>query len=185
MTEIADRLPPKLSSFVRVLLKVEGAIISLFTLIMGLTFFVVVVLRYGLNADLFAYEEWLLVICFWLYLLASSVGTYHDVHVNADILSYAIKDQRLAWIRRLAVNLIEVVVTAVLIYWSILMVADELSFYPNLQASNALRIPLLVPRLAMPVGFGLMLFFSLLHLYVLVKLGPKGELESDAGPEIP
>ena len=184
MTEIADRLPPKLASFVRLLLKVEGAIISLFTLIMGLTFFVVVVLRYGLNADLFAYEEWLLIICFWLYLLASSVGTYHDVHVNADILSYAIKNKRLAWIRRLVVNVIEIVVTAVLVYWSILMIADELSFYPALEATNALRIPLLVPRLAMPVGFGLMLFYSSLHLYVLLKLGPEGDLETDPGPEL-
>lgn len=181
-----DAIPPFLRGFVFWSLRIKSFLISIFALVMGLTFFVVVILRYGMEADLFAYEEWLLVICFWLYFLASAVGTFEKVHINADLLSYAIKDPRIAFVRSITVYLVELAILSVLIWWSVLMVLDELSFYPNLQATSALRIPMLVPRLAMLVGFAFMAFYTILHIYVEVKtrraVGPIGP---DSPPPIP
>ena len=168
---------------------VKSAFVSVACLIMAFTFLCVVVLRYGFQADLFAYEEWLLVICFWLYFLASALGTYEDTHVNADLLDHLTDNPRLGWLRAVVVCLIELGVSLVVVYWAILMLQDEIAAYPNWQATIALKIPFIVPRIAVLVGFGLMSFYSGLRLYVLLKLGtalPRkqrdGESVSGDGP---
>ncbi len=141
---------------------------------MAFTFLFVVIFRYGFQADLFAYEEWLLIICFWLYFMASALGTYEDTHVNADLLDHVISDPRKKWIRALLVATIELIVSVAVIYWSILMIQDEIDSYPYWQSTIALKIPFIVPRLAVFVGFLFMAFYSALHIYVLLKLGPAG-----------
>ena len=92
----------------------------------SLLFFFVVVFRYGFNADLFAYEEWLLIICFWLYFMAAAIGTWEGSHVNADLLDFVILDPAKRRLRTITITVIELVVTLALIYWSILMMIDEL-----------------------------------------------------------
>jgi TRAP-type C4-dicarboxylate transport system permease small subunit len=156
------------------MLAVKGAFVGVASLIMAFTFLFVVILRYGFRADLFAYEEWLLIICFWLYFMASALGTYEDSHVNADLLDHFITDPRLKWMRALVVATIELVVSLAVIYWAILMIQDEISSYPYWQATIALKIPFLVPRLAVVVGFVFMTFYTGLRIYVLLKLGSAG-----------
>ena len=160
----------------------KSAFVCVASLIMAFTFFCVVILRYGLQADLFAYEEWLLIICFWLYFLASALGTYEDTHVNADLLDHLTDSPRLRWLRAVVVSTIELAVTLAVIYWAVLMLQDELNAYPNWQATIALKIPFIVPRIGVLVGFGLMAFYSGLRLYVLLKLGtvlPRRETGGD------
>ncbi|WP_208991103.1 TRAP transporter small permease subunit [Pseudovibrio sp. Tun.PSC04-5.I4] len=137
------------------------------------TFFLVVIFRYGFGSDLFAYEEWLLIICFWMYFAGSAMGTYDGTHVNADLLTYVIKDPRKAHIRSAIIGAIEFIIAMALVYWSLLMIIDEVGSYPRWRTTIALRIPFLVPRSAMLVGFATMAFYSLLHLIVLLKAGPK------------
>lgn len=153
---------------------------------MAFTFFFVVIFRYIFATDLFAYEEWLLIICFWLYFMASAIGTYDNSHVNADLLEYVIKRPTVRWARSLLVVAIEFVVCLFAIYWSVLMIQDEIGSYPYWQTTIALKIPFLLPRAAVLVGFGFMAFYSFLRLYVLFKLGPEGllrEAASDAGTQ--
>ena len=154
------------------MLAVKGAFVCVASLIMAFTFLCVVILRYGFQADLFAYEEWLLIICIWLYFMASALGTYESSHINADLLSYLTDNPRLNWLRAVIVCIIELVISIVVVYWAILMVQDEITSYPNWQATIALKIPFLVPRIGILLGFGLMTFYSALHLYVLLTLGP-------------
>lgn len=169
------------------MLAVKSAFVSVACLIMAFTFMCVVVLRYGFQADLFAYEEWLLVICFWLYFMGSALGTYENSHINADLLDYLTDNPRLSWLRAVVVGVIELVVSLVVVYWAILMIQDEVATYPNWQATIALKIPFVVPRIAVLVGFVLMAFYSALRLYVLVKLGPPARQDDaaarDRGPE--
>ena len=154
------------------MLAVKNAFVCVASLIMAFTFLCVVILRYGFQADLFAYEEWLLIICFWLYFMASALGTYENSHVNADLLSYLTDNARLNWLRAVVIGVIELLVSLAVVYWAILMVAEEIGTYPNWQSTIALKIPFLVPRLGVLVGFALMSFYSGLRLYVLLKLGP-------------
>jgi len=156
------------------MLAIKGYFVCVTSLIMAFTFLFVVILRYGFQADLFAYEEWLLIICFWLYFMASALGTYENSHVNADLLDHYITEPRLKWIRFLVVATIELVVSLAVIYWAILMIQDEISAYPYWQSTIALKIPFVVPRLAVLIGFIFMTFYSALRIYVLWKLGPAG-----------
>ena len=169
MTYDLSQIPPALRGFVKWSLRIKSFLIAIFTLIMGLTFFAVVVVRYVFEGDLFAYEEWLLIICFWLYFLASAVGTFEKVHINADLLSHVITSPRLLFFRAIAVHVVELAILVVLAYWSVLMILDELSFYPFLQVTNALRIPFVIPRAAMFVGFGYMAFYTALFIYIEIK----------------
>lgn len=172
VTGLVEHIPTPLRRPVRVLLAVKSAFVSVASLIMAATFLCVVILRYIFHADLFAYEEWLLIICFWLYFMASALGTYENSHVNADLLDYLTDNPRLNWLRAVVVCCIELLVTAVCVYWAVLMVRDEISSYPYWQSTIALKIPFLVPRIGILVGFILMAFYSALRLYVLLHLGP-------------
>ncbi|WP_435311863.1 TRAP transporter small permease [Primorskyibacter sedentarius] len=171
MIELADQLPPKLANKVRLLLRVKSAFLMLSTFILALTFFMVVVLRYLLETDLFAYEEWLMPLCFWLFFLGSAVGTYEDSQIKADILESWIKNPVVIWWRKVILTAFELIVTCFLVYYAIEMLIDEISDYPKWQSTIALRIPFFVPRLGMFLGFTLMAFYSALHLYVLLKRG--------------
>ena len=170
MTQIVEHVPAALQRPVRLLLAVNGAFICAASLTMAATFFCVVILRYGFGADLFAYEEWLLIICFWLYFMASAVGTYENSHVSADLMNHLMEDARLRWMRAVLVGAIELVVSLAALYWAVLAIRDEIASYPYWQTTIALKIPFLVPRLAPIFGFGLMAFYTALRLYVLFKL---------------
>ncbi len=177
MTELTDHIPAGLRRPVRVMLAVKSAFVCVASLIMGFTFLCVVILRYGFEADLFAYEEWLLIICFWLYFMASALGTYENSHINADLLNYLTDNERLRWLRSIVVCIIELVVSLAAVYWAVLVIRDEFAAHPYWQATIALKIPFIVPRFAMLFGFGLMSFYSALRLYVLCKLRREPELE--------
>ncbi len=183
MIELADQLPPRVGATVKQLLKIKSFFLILSTFILALTFFMVVVFRYILESDLFAYEEWLLPMCFWLFFLGSAVGTYDDTQIKADILEEWFKNPRAIWMRRVILTAIELFITIFLVYWAVLMLRDELASYPQWQTTIALRIPFFVPRLGIFVGLVFMALYSALHLYVLLKLGVDAfakQLDADA-----
>lgn len=172
MIELADELPPGLARLVRKMVAVKLAIGAVATIALPITFTMVVIFRYFLHADLFAYEEWLLPIAFWLYFLGSSVGSYQDGQIRADILETYLKTPKIKWWRRLVVGVIETTILAVLVFWAGLTIMHDLSAYPFWQTTIALNIPYFIPHLAIFVGFAFMAFYSALHLYVLLKTGP-------------
>ena len=169
MTELVDQLPRALQGPVRGLLAFKTVFVVIACLIMAGTFFFVVIVRYGFEGDLFAYNEWLLMVCFWLFFMGGALGTYDGSHINADLLDYFTEDQRLRWLRKLVVTVIEVVVSIALVYWAVLMIYDEIESYPNWTVTPALKIPFLIPRVGILVGLLMMSFYSALHLYALIK----------------
>lgn len=169
MSDLADKLPDRLQRPVRWMVAVKGAFVSIACLIMAATFFCVVILRYGFQADLFAYNEWLLIICFWLYFMGAALGTYDDTHINADLLSFVTDNPRLKRLRKVIVTVIELIISIAIVYWAVLMIYDEFDSYPTWQTTVALKIPFLVPRMGILIGFVFMTFYSALHLYVLLE----------------
>ncbi len=169
MTELVDQLPRALQGPVRGLLAFKTVFVVIACLIMAGTFFFVVIVRYGFEGDLFAYNEWLLMVCFWLFFMGGALGTYEGSHINADLLDYLTEDQRLRWLRKLVVTAIEVGVSVALVYWAVLMIYDEIESYPNWTVTPALKIPFLIPRAGILVGLLMMSFYSALHLYALIK----------------
>lgn len=166
MRELADEMPDWMSPALKSMVKVKVVCLIASTFVLGITFFMVVVFRYVLKSDLFAYEEWLLPTCFWIYFLGSAVGTYEDSQIRADILASLIKNERLKLLRKLAVTVIEFVITIILVYWAVLMLIDEIAYYPNWQTTIALEIPFIVPRMGIAIGLLFMAIYSGLHVWV-------------------
>ena len=173
MTELVDQLPRALQGLVRAMLAFKSVLVVIACLIMAGTFFFVVIVRYGFEGDLFAYNEWLLMVCFWLFFMGGALGTYEGSHINADLLDYFTEDQRLRWLRKLVVTAIEVGVSVALVYWAVLMIYDEIESYPNWTVTPALKMPFLIPRAGILVGLLMMSFYSALHLYALIKTRPR------------
>lgn len=171
MSELIDNLPQPLTKPIQILLTVKNTIIITASFIMALTFGFVVVARYGFNADLFAYEEWLLVICFWMFFMASAMGTYDKSHINADLLGFVISNVKIVWWRNVIIEVLELLITLAIVYWASLMILEELAAFPDWQTTIALKIPFLVPRFGIWLGFTLMAMYSALHLYALWKTG--------------
>lgn len=169
MSGLAENYTGPGAGAMRGLVKVMNAIIIVCGCIMALTFFSVVILRYIFNADLFAYEEWLLAIAFWMFFMASAVASYRDTHITADILGIVLVNPTAVWWRTLIVKSIELIILAYLSYLGLLMVLEDLGDYPRWQTTIALKIPFIVPRLGIFLGLLMMTVFTLLALIAHVK----------------
>ncbi len=152
---------------------VKITISAIATLILPVTFCLVVIFRYILHSDLFAYEEWLLPISFWLYFLASAVGSYEDTQIRADIFESYFKTAKSIWRRKVFLHIVETLLAFVMVYWAWLMIANDVNSYPFWQKTIALKIPYFVAHLGIFVGLAFMAFYGALHVYVLLKFGPK------------
>ncbi len=178
MIVFEDALPAGLGRFVRLMVRVKSALVAVALPILPITFFIVVLFRYVLERDLFAYEEWLMPICFWLYFLGGALGTYYDKQINADLLDTLTDNRKLQWLRKLAIQVIELAITLVLVYWAWLMLADEIADYPRWKTTIALKIPFIVPRIGIFVGFAFMAFYSALAIYLMLRVGPDRYVET-------
>ncbi|MEQ9487971.1 MAG: TRAP transporter small permease [Alphaproteobacteria bacterium] len=180
--QFVDDLPGIVQKLVRWAVALKSWFLVAGSIVMALTFFLVVILRYWLEMDLFAYEEWLLVLCFWLYFMGSALGTYEDSHISADLLRHQLKSPRARWVRDVVVHGIELTISLAVVYWSILMLYDEIAAYPYWQTTIALKIPFFVPRLSIFAGFAFMSIYSFLHLYVVFRSRP-GSRDHDPHPD--
>jgi TRAP-type C4-dicarboxylate transport system permease small subunit len=172
MLLIENNLPLWMVRLVRFLVHVKSILVVITLPILPITFFFVVIFRYILERDLFAYEEWLLPICFWIFFLGSALGTYYDKQINADLLDTLTNNPTLLWLRKLTIQIIELSITLILVYWAWLMIADEIAAYPNWKTTIALKIPFIYPRLGIFIGFAFMGFYSALHVFLMLRAGP-------------
>lgn len=136
--------------------KVEKVTVAVCGLILAATFCLVVVLRYLFQADLFAYEEWILPITFLLYFIGGALASRDDVHIKADIVVEYIRSERTKTIYEGVLLLVEAAIAAVLTYFAVKMVLHEFARWPNLPATPVYKIPLAVPRIFILVGLSLM-----------------------------
>ena len=172
MVLLESELPQGLRSIVRALVRIKTVIVVIALPILPITFFLVVLFRYVLESDLFAYEEWLLPICFWLYFLGGALGTYDDVHINADLLGTVSDNPKFLWLRKIGITTIELIIVLFVLYWAYLMLGDEIASYPHWKTTIALKIPFFIPRAGIFVGFFFMALYSALFLFLLWKVGP-------------
>lgn len=173
MADYTNEFSPVIRIPMAVIMKFMNFVIITSGIIMALTFFFVVIFRYGFGADLFAYEEWLMTVAFWMFFMASAVATHDRVHINADIVGFLISDPKVIWMRALLVESIELIIVVVVAYWGFLMCQEEFNTYPNWQSTIALKIPFLVPRIGIFLGFLMMAVYTALHLCLLLRNGPE------------
>lgn len=180
MKELVERLPSPMAAPLRAILKFMRVFVAFGGLLMAVTFMLVVIVRYGFAGDLFAYEEWLLAISFWSFFLGAALASEQQTHVNADILGVVIKNPRLIWWRGLIVYAIEVLIGAYIVYWCYLAVASEINAYPLWEKTTALKIPSVVPRMAILVGFFFMTLFTAIYMVLHFIDGPQTDTLDDS-----
>lgn len=174
MSDMTKKLPPLVGVPLEKALSVMRFVVTASGFIMALTFLFVVIVRYGFGGNLFAYEEWLMCISFWGFFMGAVLASEKKLHINADIFGVMTKNPKVIWWRALVVYIIELVVGIMITYWAYLMVADEFNAYPTWQTTSALKIPFVVPRIGILLGFFFMTLFSAAYLYVHLKEGPSG-----------
>ena len=180
MDEITDRLPQPAAAPLRAILRFMETFVAFGGLLMAVTFMAVVIIRYGFSGNLFAYEEWLLAISFWTFFLGATLAAERQTHVNADILGVVLKTPKLIWWRGLLVYTIELIIGLYIVYWCYLAVASEIAAYPLWETTTALRIPSVLPRSAILVGFSFMSLFTAIYMTLHIIDGPQPHIDEDS-----
>ncbi len=169
-----------MSKLVQIVVAAQKAIIVLCSLLIAVTFGIVVVLRYGFQANLFAYEEWMLVAAFILYFIGAAQGSYDNTHIKADLVNEWIEAPALRRRFNLFILGLEVLIAGVLAYWGLLMLLEDLAKYPELPATTVYKIPLAVPRGTIFLGFLLMTIYAAMHfLRLLLERPDLGALDRE------
>ncbi len=165
-----------MSSLIHYIVIIQKTIISVCSVLIAVTFGMVVVLRYGFQANLFAYEEWLLVAAFLLYFIGAAQGSYENTHIKADLMNELISSPKGKWILGLVVMGLEAIIAGVLTWWAFGMLLEDIARYPGMPATPVHKIPLAVPRGTIFVGFLLMTIYAVMH-FLRIFAG-KGTLEN-------
>ena len=145
------------------IVQTERAIIFICSLIISFTFCFVVLLRYGFESDLFAFEEWVLTIAFILYFIGGAAATADNVHIKADIVLELLKSEKTKAGFQSFVMVLETLIGVMLTYYAVLMVMNEFVRWPNIPTTTVHKIPLALPRIFILTGFALMTLHSALH----------------------
>lgn len=178
MVRVTDELPRFIGLPLTWVLWFMKVFVIFSSALMAVTFFLVVIIRYGFGGDLFAYEEWLLAISLVGFFAGAVLASERKLHINADILDMVIKNKRWLWRRDLLVQVIELMVILFIVYACYVSLADDFSF-PRLRSTPALRIPFVSWRIAIMVTFVFMAVFSAAHLYVHIRIGLGFPLKSE------
>ena len=153
------------------LVRLEKAIVFACSLFLAAAFCVIVLLRYGLDADLFAYEEWVLTVAFLLYFIGGALSSHDDVHIKADIIQEYIGSARTRKLYQGGILLLEAAIGVVLTYFALRMFLHEFVRWPNIPTTPVYKIPLAVPRFFILAGFALMTLHASLNAYRYLRSG--------------
>ena len=125
--------------FMKRIIQLEHAIIFVCSVIIAFTFCLVVLLRYGFQSDLFAYEEWILTIAFLLYFIGGAAATAGNAHIKADIVLELIRSEKSRNGFQCIVMVLETIIGAFLTWYAVLMVLNEFVRWPNIPTSPCLQ----------------------------------------------
>ena len=134
---------------------------------MALAVFLQVIFRYVLSFPLFWTEEFARYCLVWASLLGSAVAVKRGQHIAVTILVERLPSALGRTLKIMA--LIAVVVILAVIFWG----GIQLVAITRAQISPALRVPMSIPYLAVPVGAALMLFHTIGFLLETLTAGLK------------
>ena len=120
-------------------------------------------MRYCMSKNWYGSDEIILIFAFWLYFMGAIYCSYEDSHIKADIVSSLVKNIRTKDAVALVAGVVLVVINAVLIVCVIPYLQDGFTRMP---LTTSLKIPLVIPRIAIMLSMILMEFY---HVYYLIK----------------
>lgn len=133
--------------------------------------------RYFLDADLKAYEEYLLPVAFWLYMMGGVYGSYEKSHITADILNIYLKEGKAKDTVRFLKLLFTFILGAIFTWWAFQYVLWGIQMGTK---TAVWRIPHVIGQGSIFVGLSLMSMYNLVYLYddivlLVKKYGKSGK----------
>ncbi len=150
-----------------ILLKSQKFILILANIIVTLTLFVTVILRYVLKIDLFGVDELLLIPIFLLYFIGGAQGSYENNHIRADLLESYITSEKALDILKLINQIFVIIIGGIIVYWSFTYLLWSVNSGGN---TPGWKIPLYLPHGTILIGFALMLFYTIIQFIQQIKV---------------
>lgn len=146
------------------------AVISMTTV--SLLVFGNVVSRYGFSYTPIWSEELSRFLVVWSIFIGVAIGVRKNQHIGVDaIIRFLPHKLKLA--SEVLLNLIGVVVISILVYTSIDFIKETMEYE---QLSPAMRIPMYIPYIAMPVGLSLSIVHFIHNIIKLFTVSNQAEL---------
>ncbi len=143
--------------------KIQSAILFLCSVLITITIFMTVIMRYVFKTDLYGVEEIILVIAFWLYFIGGARGSMEDSHIKADILDVIIQKDKLKYGMKSFAKAVESFVLIVFTKMSIDLVLLNIQRMPK---TPGLKIPYVVTQFSIALGFFMMSLYTIYHCLV-------------------
>lgn len=140
------------------LLKSQRFIMFLTTVVMLSILGAVVVARYLLHADLYGYDELILVDSFWMYFIGASYAMSKEEHIKADILATVMSHKMLACSRVIA-GILSTIISGIFIILSFQMVIRS---FKTWTVTSLWNIPYFIPQIAIFLSF----LITTLYLFI-------------------
>ena len=152
-----------MNKLIKLLEWIENSIAVFSMATVSLLVFANVISRYGFNYTPIWSEELSRFLVVWSIFIGVSIGVRKNQHIGVDALIRFLP-HKLLLASEILLNLIGVVVIGILVYTSLEFIQQTMEFG---QLSPAMRIPMYIPYIAMPVGLTL----SIIHfIHNIVKL---------------
>ena len=141
------------------LIKVQRFILFCTTSVMVGILGLVVLFRYIFRADLFGYDEIIMISAFWMYFIGSSYAMERREHVRADILERVLPHKIKRYIRLLS-NVCQTVIALATAELSIAYIINGIKIWPT---TSAWGLPMITSMSAVTIGFCLMTFYVIVQ----------------------
>jgi TRAP-type C4-dicarboxylate transport system permease small subunit len=149
-----------------VLIKVQEILLVLTSLCIALSLNLVVILRYVFHADLFGFEEIVVMIAMWLYFLGGAYGSYEKSHIRAGLVTLICKNESILK----KVDFVQTIITTILFIIISYIAVDFLQFSIMAGSKTSLhQVPYAVGHASVTIGFILMAFYSFVYLIMDIK----------------
>ncbi|MEA4873369.1 MAG: hypothetical protein CVV54_07880 [Synergistetes bacterium HGW-Synergistetes-1] len=119
----------------------------------------VIFARYVLHADVFGYDEIVLIDSFWMYFIGASYAMYDGTHVKADILARLFSTHIQA-LMKVAAGIFQ---TGINIIFNVFALNMILRSIETQAVTSSWSIPFLFPQMSILIGFTLMSFYLLVY----------------------
>ncbi len=124
------------------------------------------VMRYLLKMDFYGSEEIILFAAFWLYFTGSAAAARNKTHINADMISMFVKNQKTVDTVHMIKDIFSLIMSALATYWSFHYVIWSIEMDA---VSNVFKLPVVIAQIPIFLSFLLWTIYLIRDIAVSVK----------------
>lgn len=125
------------------------------------------ILRYVFDIDLVGYEEILVMVAFWLYMIGSAYGSYEKSQITADIVNMFLKEGKVKSIVSLIKSGLTLGLGLLFNYWAFQFVVWAIEMDTR---TPVWRLPTVIGQGSIFVGLSFMTFYNAVYFYDEIKI---------------